>query len=184
MVLAGVLVSAMAGTAFTHGSNYRDQVPTIVARLTQPALLHCNPRQINLGNATYRWESQSLFHYSFRRQERHPETTSSLNSYIPDGAREQSLGMPAAVAERSVADLQFCGDLGQRNAFEPAAADQVRLGRREHAVPHRGGQDEVGVAPGHRWPVAGLVELTAPAGIVGIGVGQGLPGPESGPVQP
>ncbi len=36
IVFAGVLVSAMAETTFTHGSSYRDQVPTIVARLSLP----------------------------------------------------------------------------------------------------------------------------------------------------
>lgn len=55
IVLAGVLVSAMAEPAFTHGSNYRDQVPTMMARLiTAPSLrmLTQGPNKVPKGQVT------------------------------------------------------------------------------------------------------------------------------------
>jgi hypothetical protein len=68
IVPAGVLVSAMAEPAFTHGSNYRDQVPTMMARLiTAPSLrmLTQGPNKVPKGQVTCPVTARSM---AYRRE--------------------------------------------------------------------------------------------------------------------
>ena len=55
------------------------------------------------------------------------------------------------------------GDLGQGDAFEAVAADQLGLGGGQDAAGDGGGQDEVGVAPGHVRGVVAVGQVAAAA---------------------
>jgi hypothetical protein len=72
--------------------------------------------------------------------------TSSRNPYNRVG--DCFLGSFPPVAQRAVADSQFAGDLGEGDAFEAVAADQLGLGGGQDAAGDGCGQDEVGVAQG------------------------------------
>ena len=69
-----------------------------------------------------------------------------LGIYIcePGTHHKGLLGSFPSVGQRAVAHASFGGDLGQRNAFQPVAADQLGLAQGKDA----GGQHEVGVPQG------------------------------------
>ena len=76
------------------------------------------------------------------------------------------------------------GDLRQRDAFEPVAADQLGLPGGEDAASDCAGQHQVRVPPGQVRGVALVVEVAAAGGPGGVGEGELLPGPAGGPAQP
>ena len=108
----------------------------------------------------------------------------SAEKTIPDRVGDGFLGPFPPVAQSAVADVLLGRDLGQRDAFQPVAADQLGLPFGEDAAAHGGGQHEVGVPPGQVRAVAPDGEAAAAAGVVSVGAGQGLPGPPGRPAQP
>src|SRR5207248_8591520 len=111
------------------------------------------PRSREAGPRTYRNPvSGGVFH---------PGISGIAQLALTDRVGDCFLGSFPPVAQRAVADSQLAGDLGERDAFEPVAADQLGLRGGEDAACHGSGEDEVGVAPGHAGGVVTVVEVAA-----------------------